>query len=123
MTDTTPRYMEETMGGDVKKQIVKYGMVIFRCTCEFLIESPNIMGYEHSGGSKDSFGKRWWMYVHCPKCEYDWALHKIDKRVQKLESDSLPDHYNRFFNDMKKQEMQMRKAKHAPTPATMRKAG
>lgn len=117
MTDA--RYMEETMGGDVKKQIIKYGFVMFKCTCTNLIENPNIMGYEHSGGVKDATGKKWWMYVHCSKCEYDWALHKIDKQVQKMEKDSLPYHYNRFFNDMKEGEMKARKNKTSPSACVL----
>lgn len=119
MTDLEPRYMEETMGGEVKKQIIKYRLVMFNCTCKHLIESPNIMGYEHKGGHKDATGKKWWLFVHCPKCKYDWALHKIDKRVIQFEKDTLPAHYNRFYNDMRNQDMAMRKAKRAPSPAMM----
>jgi hypothetical protein len=48
-----------------------------------LSEEP-IRGYPHSGGWKvpglkgdpDEDG-RYWLYIHCPTCGYDWALWKL----------------------------------------------
>jgi len=50
-----------------------------RCSCGFkgLSKLP-IEHYDHSGGWKvDGFLKRQWLYVTCPKCEYQWALWKL----------------------------------------------
>jgi len=119
MTDLEPRYMEETSGGEVKKQIIKYRLVMFNCTCKHTIENPNIMGYIHKGGHKDATGQGWWLFVRCPKCKYDWALHKIDRRVRMMDKETLPNFLNKFYNDMKKGDMLMRKNREAPTPCTL----
>ncbi len=80
--------MSEEDGGLVAELIKQYKMAIFRCTCGFLIESPNFEGYTHSGGFQDKLGSKWWLYVKCPACDYDWAIRKIEKRCQKLQSEN-----------------------------------
>ena len=37
-----------------------------------------IKHYEHDGGwEMDGFNRKQWLYVECPNCKYQWALHKL----------------------------------------------
>jgi len=111
--------MEETMGGDVKKQIIKYANVMFPCTCKKIIENPNIMGYKHTGGKKDATGTKWWLYVKCGQCSYDWALHKIDRRVMLLDKQTEPDMMWKFVSDLTYKHMEGLKDKMIPAPCVI----
>lgn len=34
--------------------------------------------YDHDGGwTVRSFDKKQWLYLHCPRCNYDWAIWKL----------------------------------------------
>lgn len=52
----------------------------FRCTCNEIIEikEDSILGYSpHDSGYADKDGLRWWLFIHCSKCRYDWSLWKV----------------------------------------------
>lgn len=43
-----------------------------------LLENEPIEHYEHSGGYEvEGFAKKLWLYVTCPRCQYQWSLEKI----------------------------------------------
>lgn len=51
-------------------------------TCKWCDYSPlsseTIKCYEHEGGwIVDGFTKRMWLFITCPKCDYEWALWKL----------------------------------------------
>lgn len=47
------------------------------CQCPGLDKQP-IRAYSHeSGWEVEGYHRRQWLYVTCPKCEYDWALWKL----------------------------------------------
>ena len=70
-------------GGDVGKALIALCGLAFNCTCSHRITISNFYGYRHGGGVKDQYGITWWMYVRCPKCDYDWALWKIRQNIKK----------------------------------------
>lgn len=42
-----------------------------------LMNEP-IEHYDHSGGwTLDGFKEKQWLYITCPKCDYQWALSKL----------------------------------------------
>jgi len=57
-----------------------------------------LKGYPHTGGFHDSNGKKWWLFVHCPKCEYDTAMLKIPLLEKKFEHKSKLELEEREFD-------------------------
>jgi hypothetical protein len=47
-------------------------------------EILKFLGYPHEGGYVDSKGRKWWLFITCPFCEYDWALCKVAKKLTAL---------------------------------------
>lgn len=42
------------------------------------LESEPLERYDHSGGyDVDGFEEKQWLYVVCPKCDYQWSLWKL----------------------------------------------
>ena len=54
------------------------------CTCGAPIRLSRIHCYPHDGGVRvyGHAGKQW-VYFHCPKCGYDWALWKLLNKALK----------------------------------------
>lgn len=43
--------------------------------CNTNFDFNNAEMYDHSGGLEiEGLDKRQWVFVHCPKCRYDWAI-------------------------------------------------
>ena len=59
---------------DYQKQITRTD-----CRCGFIgLDKLPIECHVHSGGWEvDGFLLKQWLYVTCPKCEYQWALWKL----------------------------------------------
>ena len=48
------------------------------CTCGAPISETTVDCYPHGGGVPVSgFSRNQWVYFHCNKCGYDWALWKL----------------------------------------------
>ena len=50
------------------------------CTCGAPIPNQveDLHAYLHSGGwTIDGLEGRWWLYMECPECNYQWALWKL----------------------------------------------
>lgn len=60
--------------GDYRRQITRT-----KCDCGFEgLDTLPIESYDHSGGWEvEGFQSKQWLYIHCPKCDYDWALWKL----------------------------------------------
>jgi len=77
------RKCTQEMGAEVSRIIDFLNDKPFPCDCgKVLAVNKMVDGYAHDGGYEDSKGKKWWLYLHCPKCSYDWALWKIVRRVR-----------------------------------------
>ena len=54
------------------------GIGLQTCDCGEPITPLTIDMYPHEGGIKvDGETKKQWVYIHCRKCQYDWALWKL----------------------------------------------
>jgi len=51
------------------------------CSCGFVgLQDLNLRGYRHADGWPITWGDmtvKFWLYVTCPKCKYEWALWKL----------------------------------------------
>lgn len=97
-----PKFMSIEDGGLVEEQIKKYRYCIFRCTCKTVIDNPNFEGYPHDGGVQDKIGTKWWLYIKCPSCGYDWALKKLDKQILKYDDSDVTNRYELFYEEVTK---------------------
>lgn len=51
--------------------------------CEARLLGSAVESYGHDGGIEVvGFREKQWVYVHCVKCHYDWALWKILGDIQ-----------------------------------------
>lgn len=55
------------------------------CICGEPLQGSGLKTYPHEGG-EIVYGKpgRQWVYVHCKKCGYDMALHKIKRELTRV---------------------------------------
>jgi hypothetical protein len=61
---------------DYQKEL--HGKTCRWCDNKVLLEHQPIEHYEHSGGLMvDGFKEKQWLYVTCPKCEYQWSFWKL----------------------------------------------
>ena len=73
------------MGGEIGQTILSMKGKKLTCSCKQKITVGAWLGYPHEGGLADKDGKKWWVYVECPKCEYDWSWHKVQVEVEREE--------------------------------------
>ena len=70
------------LGGDAEEIMLMLLGQEFACDCGNPLLIHEFRGYApHSSGYADKHGRKWWIYVHCPKCEYDWALWKVMNKI------------------------------------------
>jgi len=67
--------------GEIGERIEKAGV---KCRwCETEIKAINIESYPHEGGIEvNGYSKKQWVYFTCPKCDYQWALHKLLNQIK-----------------------------------------
>lgn len=70
------------MGGEIEKVIKEFKGKKVSCTCSKTFKIEKFCGYPHSDGFESDTGKKWWIYVTCPHCCYDWAIWKLRFRVK-----------------------------------------
>ena len=71
-------------GGDAGLFVDSLERLPFECACGEVIEVPGTWkAYPHDKGLEDAQGRRWWLYITCPRCKYDWAFHKVQRRVDR----------------------------------------
>jgi hypothetical protein len=81
MTPDGDLLVDEKMGGEIGKTIQAMNGKQFTCTCNHTIQLYTFAAYPHYGGLADKDGKRWWLYVTCSHCNYEWSWHKILSRL------------------------------------------
>lgn len=43
-----------------------------------MLDGQPIQHYNHDGGyAVEGYVQKQWLYVECPKCDYQWAFHKL----------------------------------------------
>ena len=85
MTPDGDLLADEKMGGEIGETIKNLRGKQFPCTChhEHLIKLETFTAYPHEGGLADKDGKKWWLYVTCPLCNYDWSWWKVQNRLER----------------------------------------
>ena len=77
------RSLNANLGRNVGKMINSLTGGYFECTCGRKIHLyGNFLGYEHDAGILDKLGIKWWLYMSCPRCGYEWSWQKILKRIK-----------------------------------------
>jgi len=75
--------LTEEMGCEIGAIIRLLKGTNFHCSCGKDFEIKEILGYApHSAGYMDRNNQKWWVFIHCPHCHYEWALWKIAQRIQ-----------------------------------------
>lgn len=85
------RSIDTTAGGEIAEIIEKLVGEKFMCTCRHVIhiEESGFICYKHDGGLKDGEGQKWWLYIGCTGCNYDWSWTKVVQRVAFQKEDKL----------------------------------
>lgn len=70
--------------------------------CKIPLGGLPIQHYDHEGGyDVHTFYRKQWLYVVCPMCEYQWALHKLGaKAPQVIDFSQLPRGLIRHFDSV-----------------------
>lgn len=78
------KYMALSEGGELEAFMRAHIGKTMKClgACDRKIVIEEFRGYPHTEGLADKDGKRWWIYVHCDKCNYDTSWGKIDGRIR-----------------------------------------
>lgn len=82
-TEMKDTLLTESIGGEAGEFIKKATGFTFIClgTCWKRVKIDKLYGYEHDGGLVDSTGKKWWVFYHCKKCNYNTSFPKILRRM------------------------------------------
>ena len=83
------KLMTKSMGGEVVSFIEEWEGDALNCfgPCKKDQYLNEFYGYEHSGGLKDSSGKRWWVYFQCPECGYQHSFNKMKWFMERSEDE------------------------------------
>jgi len=69
------------------EQCIKESIGRTHCTCGEPIHPEEIEMYPHESGIEIRSQGRQWVYIHCPKCGYDWALWKLRMKLDEVRED------------------------------------
>ncbi len=64
------------MGPEISGLLERTGGRSFGCFCGNEVSAAEWHGYPHADGLQDSSWKRWWAFVVCGKCKYQWSWPK-----------------------------------------------
>lgn len=78
------RFIDTLAGGEIAETVKQLVGEKFKCTCGHVIEinEDNFICYAHDGGLEDKSGQKWWLYIGCSKCGYDWSWRKVERKVR-----------------------------------------
>ena len=76
------RSINASLGGEIARTLDIFRGVRFKCTCGQEQEIWDWKGYPHANGLEDDNGERWWIFIECTKCNYQWSWHKLANRVK-----------------------------------------
>lgn len=72
-----------SMSGEIEKKLSPIIDKWFNCSCGVSFQLSDFLGYPHDNGLADNNSKKYWIYVRCPKCGYDWSWQKILRRFSR----------------------------------------
>lgn len=76
--------MTVEMGHEIERFLGSVQDKTLKCWCGQELDCVGFEGYpDHDGGLMDASGKKWWVYLHCDKCGYDWSFWKVERRAKK----------------------------------------
>ena len=78
--------LTESDGGEIADFIKRVKGKEFECSvnCQQRFPITEILGYHpHDGGLANAQGEKYWVYVKCPKCGYDWSFWKVEHRLSR----------------------------------------
>ena len=81
------RTLNENLGGEIGETINKLFGKEFKCWCRHKFTVHHFIGYIHDGGLADKEGTKWWMFIVCPHCRYEWSWHKLERRLDQQRED------------------------------------
>jgi len=81
---TNEKIMTIDDGGEIKEAIKYIQRKTMFCSCGKIITLSPLIGYPHSKGHSDKNNKKWWTYVRCPFCGYEWSLWKIYQHLGRI---------------------------------------
>ena len=84
-TTSWVRTINSNVGGRAGKVIDKLTGKKFQCSCNTTFTINHFLAYDHDGGYEDSKNNKWWVFVECPNCHYQWSADKLLARISTLE--------------------------------------
>jgi len=79
------RTININLGGEVTKTIEELEHKKLHCTCGKKFTLNHFLGYPHANGLIDGHGHKWWLFVECPQCKYQWSWQKVIHRIKKVD--------------------------------------
>jgi hypothetical protein len=82
--------LDSDVGGDLGNTINELNGKKFRCHCGKSINPgfcADFRGYTHENGLPDSNGTKWWLFLECPHCTFNWSWTKIKMMIAKFRDD------------------------------------
>lgn len=79
------RTINSNIGGSAGKVIKSLKGKKFHCSCGNVINLNHFLAYDHNGGYEDKHNNKWWIFVECSKCKYQWSIDKILARIPTVE--------------------------------------
>jgi hypothetical protein len=77
--------LTQECGGKLGQTIIELMGKAFKCHCGTRIDIDGFVGYQHGGGLADKDGTKYWLFLECPHCEYQWSWSKIEVMIRKME--------------------------------------
>lgn len=72
-------------GGKIGEYIKRIQGKCFECSCRKQFRIMQFLGYDHTSGISDSTGIKYWVFVVCPHCNYEWSYGKLENRLVRQE--------------------------------------
>ena len=86
------RTITKNIGGELGEFITKLEGKYFTCRmCGTKQKVCGWLGYPHDGGLADKDGNKWWIYLECDKCHYEWSFGKVEHQVNRYKQQTTDD--------------------------------
>lgn len=80
--DPNDKPMTMEMGGEIAAFLASMKGLTMECWCKNELICAGFMGYPHDAGLADATGQKWWVFLNCEKCNYDWSFWKVENRAR-----------------------------------------
>lgn len=81
--------MSIDMGNAIEAWLKQIQGRVMTCWCGAELECFGFMGYPHDSGLADKDGNKWWLFLHCDKCNYEWSYWKVENRAKAKELEDI----------------------------------